>query len=234
MNFPCRGCRVLLLTVLAILCLLRPSPASVVINIGLGTMYSSTNTATPFPVGGLIELLALTNGSTWSNASGLVTQFQNQTGSFVPAGAVQVGRIGNDNSGGSGVTGGVFSFTYNGFFTPGEQLLAVAYPTLTTNSTAPGIGTPGFFFRTNAIIDGSDIAWLTPADGANVTLAAYTIGVGGSLPNAQFTAGAGAAGGYGFTTVPEPSSSALMVLGGGLLVLSLLRSRTNRAREESL
>jgi len=50
-------------------------------------MYASTNTATPFPLGGLINLLAITNG-TWGNTQSLIAEFSGLTSSFVPTNAV--------------------------------------------------------------------------------------------------------------------------------------------------
>ena len=190
-------------------------------------MYASTNTATPFPAGGLINLLAITNG-TWGNTQSLITEFAGLTSSFVPTNAVLLGQVANDNSGGSGVTRNVFNFTYSGGLTAGEEMLAVFYPNLTTNSSAPGVGAAGFFFTTNAVIDGSQIAWLTPSDGASaVRLYAYTTDLGGSVPSNSFTAGMGAVGGNGFTTVPEPS--ALMLLLPGLALTAFFLRRGKRS-----
>lgn len=190
--------------------------ASVNITFGLGTMYSSTNIASsPFAAGGLINLLAATNSS-WSalatslGYASINKMFENQTSSFVPTGAIVVGSIGNDNSGGLGITGGNFIYSYSGGFNAGDELLAVGYSTLTTGSLSPGNNTKGFFFRTDSIIDGSDIAWLAPADGGAYSLAAYTSDLGGSVANDAFTSGTGATGGNGFTTVPEPSTYALL------------------------
>lgn len=190
--------------------------ASVTINFGLGTMYSGTTTgSSTFPSGGLINLLASTNSS-WSALAtslgygSINAMFANQTSSFVPTGAIVVGSYGNDNSGGAGVTGGGFTFSYSGGFNAGDELLAVGYSTLTTGSLSPGNNTMGFFFRTDSIIDGSDIAWVAPADGATYTLGAYTADLGGSIANDALTSGTGATGGNGFTTVPEPSTYALL------------------------
>jgi len=195
------------------------SPASVSINFGLGTMYAGETTGSSFfSNGGRINLLALDSGS-WSSLPALLGYatlnevFANQTTSFTPSGVTLVGSIGNDNSGGDGITGGVFNFSYSGNFGAGDELLAVGYSSLTTSSLSPGNGVKGFFFRTGSIIDGSDIAWVAPADGANVILAAYT-DPNGSLAAGALTSGDGAVGGNGFTTVPEPSTYALLALSG--------------------
>jgi len=144
-----------------------------------------------------------------------------------------LGQIANNNIGGnSGVVQDLFTFTYSGGLAPGEEMLAVCYPGLTTNSSAPGVGATGFFFRTNAVIDNSNIAWLTPSDGASgVILNANTTDLGGSVPSNSFTAGAGAIGGAGFTTaaVPEPSAMMLLLPGLALTVLFVRRGKRSVA-----
>ena len=205
--------------------------ASVAINFGLGNMYSSTNETTAFPLGGRINLLALESG-TWTGLGDLNALFSGLTNSFTPAGVTLVGSIANDDSGGPGNTGGVFNYSYSGAFGAGDELMLVAYPNLTLASLNPGQGTTGFFFRTTLITDGSDIAYIAPADGGTYTLSAYTVAFGGSFPNGQFTSGAGSqaansAGitGGGFTTIPEPSTYALLAMGAAALGGYVIRRR---------
>jgi hypothetical protein len=204
----------LITTALIALSVSAYSYASVSINFGMGNMYSSTNTATAFPINGRLNLLALDSG-TWSSAfPDLALSLSGLTNSWTLPGTTLVGAIANDDAVGPGSTTGAFDFSYAGAFGAGDQLLLVAYPNLTLSSSQPGLGSAGFFFRTDSVIDGSDIAWVAPADGATVSLFAYTLDGEGSLPNNQFTSGAGAAGGSGFTTVPEPSTYALLTLAG--------------------
>lgn len=197
------------------------SKASVNINFSIGTMYSSTDTSITVPVGGLINILALDSGA-WSGESTLLTAL---TDSFTPDGCTLVAQFPNDDVSGTmpGVVSANFSFSYSGNFSAGDQLLAVVYPALTMASLNPGNNTNGFYFRTAAIIDGSDTAWVAPADGGTYSLFAYSSDLGGSLPADQFTSGALATGGQGFTTVPEPAT--WLLLAGSLTTLMVFRRR---------
>jgi hypothetical protein len=186
------------------------SDASVAIDIGMGDFYASPNTSTAFANGGLINILARTDGSGWGNAADI---FTNLTGSFVPTGSALVASFITTDPDGPGTLGTSFNFDLTpGGIAAGQPLILVGYSSLNALSTSPGLGTSGFFFRTDAVIDGSDTGWFVPSDGSLILLSAYTMSLGGSLPNNQFTSGAGAEGGSGFTTVPEPSTYALLSL----------------------
>jgi hypothetical protein len=186
--------------------------SSVTINLGIGRMNSSTNNSTPFPKGGLLNLLSLDSG-TWAGLGDLNSLFSTLN-SFTPAGTTLVGQIYSDDSSGPGSANGAINFNYTGAFNAGDQLMLVAYPN-------PLCVNLGFFFRTDSVIDGSDIAWVAPANGSTVSLFAYTLDEGGSLPNNQFTTGPGAAGGNGFGNlapcIPEPSTYALLLMGAGAM-----------------
>ncbi len=198
--------------------------ASVTINFGMANAYGSTNTSTPFAATGLVNLLSLDSG-TWAGLGDLNALFTSLTNSFTPAGVTLAGQF---VAGSSGSLDGAFVFNYSGNFNAGDQLMIVAYPTLTLASVNPGLNTPGFFFRTDLVVDGSDIAYVAPSDGFSGSLFSYTIDQSGTFANDQFTSGAGAAGGSGFTTVPEPSTYALLAMSGLALGGYIVRRR-NRA-----
>jgi len=225
--------KILSLIAVATLGALSGVQASVTINFGMGTMYSGeTTSSAAFALGGRINLLALDSG-TWAalpallGKSSLNEVFASLTSSYAPTGATLVSSIGNDNSGGDGTTSGAFSFSYSGGFGSGDELLIVGYSTLTTSSGSPGVGTKGFFFRAaGGSEDAGSITWIAPADGGTYDLFSYTTPDGNAAANA-FTSGTAATGGNGFTTVPEPSTYAL--LGMSALALGGYVVRRRRA-----
>ena len=101
----------------------------------------------------------------------------------------------------------------------GADLLLRWYPTLTTSSAAPGEDTPFGQFRTDAVENSSDIAWVVPSSG-NYNLNFITMSQSPSSPEpnsagvASMTVGA----------VPEPSSFT-MVAGAVAIGAAALRRR---------
>jgi hypothetical protein len=77
----------------------------------------------------------------------------------------------------------VIQLTLSGTLQSGDPLLVRWYPSLTTAAASPGSGTSYGQFRTDAVADGSDIAWVTPGDGATDALNFATSSQGGSQPN---------------------------------------------------
>jgi hypothetical protein len=191
--------------------------ASVTINLGMAELFSNSAATTAISSGSLVNIFAKTSGTWGTNLSSIATDFSNLTSSFTPAGASLIGSY-STASGAFGPTAVTFNLT--GGLSAGQELLAVVYPTLTTSSSSPGSGTIGFVYRTDSVINFSDIAWVIPSDGNTVALNALTTGAGGSLAAVDLSPG----GSGGFTTVPEPSTYALMAL-GGLALFFIARRR---------
>jgi hypothetical protein len=195
--------------------------ASVTINLGMAEVFADASATTPISSGGLVNLFAKTTGTWGTNLSSIASDFSNLTSSFTPAGATLIGSY----SSGVGAFGPeAVSFDLTGGLAQNQELLAVVYPTLTTSSSTPGIGTVGFVYRTAEVLNFSDIAWVIPADGSTVALNALTTGSGGTLANTDLSPG----GAGGFTTVPEPSTYALLAL-GGLALFFVARRRKLKA-----
>lgn len=207
------------ISVLAAVLVAGAANASVTINLGVGEIYSDPAATTLAPSGALINVLAKTDGTSWGSPQDIYNLFQPLTDSFLPSGPFSlVQSFGSDDGAGPGTTFTPVNYSYAGDFSAGDQLLMVVYPTLTTSATSPGLGTLGLFYRTDLLLNGSDIAWVAPSDGFTVNLFATTAAVGGELAANIFAPGdanmPGSGGGQGFTTVPEPSTYALLSLAG--------------------
>lgn len=93
----------------------------------------------------------------------------------------------------------------------GDLLQWYWFPTLTSESTSPGLGTTYGYYRDNGGIDGG-MAWEIPnSDPAIITLNFATVSVGGSNPNEA---------GWAVSVVPEASN---LIFGG--LALGLVAFR---------
>jgi hypothetical protein len=110
-------------------------------------------------------------------------------------------------------------FGFDGL-TAGDELLLAWYDLdFSASLTGPGNGTYFGTFRTDDAIDGSDIGWVVPNDGATVNLNFVTDALGGSN-----SAQAGIAQ-FQTQVIPEPISVVLGVIGGGAMIA---RRRFNR------
>ncbi len=169
----------------------------------------------PIPDGALVQIIASTTDAIFSDPTPIsfiegddrvIASFaMDSTTSGVPGGAVVSLQIPNYS-------------TFEGF-TPGDSLLVRWFPTLTIDSAAPGATTYGSY-RTDLILDGSNIAWIAPADaGGNFTLSVVSVDFGGSVTNANLTANL-------VTAIPESSSFAALA---GLMVVGAVATRRRRS-----
>src|SRR4051812_33252633 len=207
--------RVLTACALSLLLCIASARADVTITLSVGKLFTSNGA--DFPSGGLIQLVADTsqNGFTSPTAA-----------SFTGGSADDflLASFGSNNfpGPGSAQTNVTFTLGQNGV-TVADPLLLRWWPTLTTGATQPGGGTSFGEFRTNAIENGSTIAWAVPASDGNYDLNFITATYNGTEPDlagrALFTVPA---------AIPEPSTLAL-ALCGALGALPLIRRKLARA-----
>ena len=104
------------------------------------------------------------------------------------------------------------SFDLGGGVTTGDQWGMVWFPSLTDQTTTPTAGMAYGFY--------SQPDWLIGSDGATLSYEFETVSVGGPLPNSSGVAS--------LNVVPEPSTYALMAL-GGLALFFIARRRKLKA-----
>jgi hypothetical protein len=184
--------------------------ATITINLGAAELFQSDGT-TPIPSGSLLQLVASTTDSVFTTPS---------PSSFTGGSAddVVVSSFGSNNNAGPGSFAGPIVFTLSGNLTAGDPLMLRWWPTLTTGSSSPGFSTPFGQFRTDAVENSSDTGWFVPADGSTISLNFLDIAGGGTEPNS-----AGAASFMTAAAIPEPSTLACLMLGGGALFLAVRR-----------
>lgn len=198
--------------------------SAIVVEIDAGILRDATGTST-VPVGGLLQLIATPSG----NAANFVAP---TSGSFVGGDNIVVATFAMNYVFQPGETDNKVTLTLQNTgpssattFDQGDPLLLRWYPSLTTASTVPGLGTTYGQYR-NAAGESGGIAWVTPADGStNLTPAGLnfnTLGAGGTNPETA-----------GFATnivvaVPEPSTVFLLGI-GAIGVFAMLRRRATAA-----
>lgn len=171
------------------------------------------------PDGGLLLLVASTTDTTFTTPT--ATSFTPGTDDIV----VAKFALNSTTVGVGGDTNQQITYTYSGNFNVGDPLELFWYPTLTTSATTPGNNTSFGMFRTDQVqsADGSDIAWIAPANGGPYNLFFLTTSQGGSNPDAFGIAN------LTVNPVPEPSIYAVLGLGLGGLTFAAMRRRVARA-----
>lgn len=175
----------------------------------------------------------LTSGSTAMANNMLVELIEDTTTTFgAPTPTSFVGTDPNEavlwsgtvSSGQSGVAGGFgpVQITLSGAsLTTGDYLLLRWFPTLSLSASSPGANTTYGQFRTNAVENGSDIAWQVPAASADpYQLNFLTVSEGGTEPNSAGVAN------LTVTSVPEPASLSLIAGAFSVGALALRRRKT--------
>lgn len=178
---------------------------------GVAFLDSLGNTV---PDGTLVQIIASTADAVFSDPTPI--SFVSNDDRIIASFSVDAGT--------SGVAGGTVAALiipdYSTFagFTLGDSLMLRWFPSLTIGATQPGITSYGSY-RTDSILDGSNIAWIAPADaGGTWTLSVISVDFGGSTSNAMMTAS--------LVVIPEPSSFAALA---GLAVLGVVATRRRRS-----
>ncbi len=194
----------------ALLMTAAPVGATVTINLEAAVLFQSDGT-TAIPMDSLIQLVASTTDSAVTLPS---------TTSFTGGSAddVILASFGSNNAGGPGSFLQPIIFSLTGNLNTGDELMLRWWPSLTVSSSTPGTGATFGQFRTDAVENGSNIAWVVPADGSTVDLNFKDLAFGGTEPNSAGTAS------FSTTAVPETST----VLCAGLCAVLLLAHAARR------
>ena len=164
---------------------------SVSINLFAGNLYKADGT-TPLPLNSTVVLLADADGDGFGDLTTANANFTVDAGDVVLDHVLATNDALGDGTG-SLLTQVTISSVPGSLV--GKQMLLVWYDKLfDAAATGPGAGVQFRTFRTDAVIDSSDIAWVFPADGSTVSLNFLTGANGGTNPESagattQVTAG---------------------------------------------
>ncbi len=194
---------------------------AITINI-FSDVLKTTDINTPMPTSGIVLLTAATTG-TFNGPSG--TSFV--TGDEVILGLWDLSAVGLD--GAFADTTGDLSFS--GLWDEGDALRLYWYPTLTTGSSGPSVGTPYGYYSDLLGLDGSD-PWVTTGESTNLSLNFFTsdslLAPGSNLPEAGLASHTVLAASP--NPVPDTASTfALMAL--GMTSLGAARSFLRKSRK---
>jgi PEP-CTERM putative exosortase interaction domain len=177
------------------------SSAWAAITINFAGVAFLDNNGNPLPDGALIQLIASTQDAVFSAPTS--TAFTSGDDVIIASFIV--------SSASSGVAGGVVAqldiadySTYSASFNIGDPLAVRWYPSLGLGASAPGATTYGQYTSTS-VLNGSDIAWLAPADsGGTYTLNLISTSFDGETPAVNLRAS------LTTSAIPEPSSFAAL------------------------
>lgn len=193
--------------------------ATVTINLGAGNLYNANGSALMQP-GMLVQLIASTTDTTFNNPT---------AGSYTGGSADDVVLFSFTVNQGAGLVGQALIIDFANFanLTVGDSLLIRWYPTIAGPSPAsstlppgPAAGSAYGQFRTDIVEvnNGSNFAWLMPADGSTIDLNFLTQMIN---PTSTHTEAEGFA--TMLVAVPEPSTYALLIVGLGAAVFARKR-----------
>lgn len=211
-----------LLILATLLLSLEAAQATVTINVGGANLYNANGSQLMQP-GMLVQLVASTTDTTFNSPT---------PGSYTGGSADDLVLFSFNINQGAGATNVALIIDFANFpnLTTGDPLLLRWYPTIagpdTPSSTLPGgpaVGSPFGQFRIDIpeLNNGSNFGWLTPADGATITLNFLTQMIN---PTSTHTESEGFAN-MTVMAIPEPSSYALLAVGIGGLVLGARRAK---------
>lgn len=198
--------------------------AGIVITLNVGQLLQLNGT-TPVADGALIQILANTSGTgvpifdaptttSFTGTSGdniVVANFTLDSSTVGTSGDFKVELS-------TSASGSQLPLNLTGV-SQGDDLLLRWFPTLTTASTQPGLGTSYGQFRTDGKPDGSNITWSIPLDSSTpYTLSFLTMSQNGSQLNSLGIAD--------LRAIPEPSTFVLF----GIFALGLLGFLYRRRR----
>lgn len=158
------------------------------VTLNMSVAYLNDSEGSPMPTTGLVLLVASTNDDTFGTPT---------LDAFVSGDDTILAKWDLSTWSTPGLLlGSTGPLTLTGGWNAGDPLQLYWFPTLTLASSSPTAGAAYGQYRTNSPTDDSDL-WITPTDGATVSLKFLTLAAGGSnsnsTGNASFTVGGVAA-----------------------------------------
>jgi hypothetical protein len=225
--------------------LLPISVSAVSFEVDAETLKDQNGTA--MPVTGQVLLVASTGGSSSVNGNTFIVPRSDSplaAGSFlIGSGGLSddlvVARVDLDSGFGAGSLSQTLNLSFGldstGSWQPGDQLSLYWFPSLSSGSTTPGVGTHLGMFRDDVTDATSRNAWVTPGASSTISLQFVTQDANGPIfPGGVYPSGAA---GYPSATgnasqvvtpVPEPSQFAA-AFGLGCLAWAFVARKSKRS-----